>query len=435
MDELAPLSGARLQRLDVVDDRELVFELRVPGGTVRLLVCARPSEARVHLVSARPPRMIPHGPLQAFLRTRLVGQRLARLGLDHRTLVLVFEADTLGLDLRGGKRALSVQRGGELPPAATPWESLPRFSAALAEETPAEDASARRDNRLRDALHRSLGAERRKLERLGKNLERDLDRLSAYAAERGRGELLKTVMHQVKRGDGSVSARDFLTGEEVVITLDPRKSAKANLQRLFDRAKKADRGRPRVEARLEAVWERLEAIDAATTGAKTAQGEDLVALAERAGVSLEGFGSVVGGTAQGQNQRPIDRFARRFTAVDGTEIFVGRGASENDRLTFGFGRGSDLWLHARGSPGAHVLLRPKPGSSASQEALLDAAHLAVHNSPQRGEEKAEVLVAERRHVKKTKGAPPGLVGVAESRTVLVRMEPERIARLYGQGPP
>lgn len=432
--ELQPLAGARLQRLDVVDERELVLELRLPGRTLRLLASARTGAARVHLVDERPERVIPHGPLQAFLRQRLVGQKLARLQTEHARLRLVFENDALELDLRGGRKALQVLPGGEPAPPATPSESLPDF--ALSEEMRQEHekrAPLSEDARLRDLLRRALVPERKKLSRLEKNLLGDLDRLSSYQQAGHHGELLKTVLHAVKRGDREFEAKDWSTGELVRVALDPRRSPQANLQKLFDRAKKATRGRPRVEARLEEVWTKMEGLDRTLAAIPESSSEALRSLLAQMGLNLEGFHTPsLRSSQKPETPRPLDRVARRFAAKDGTEIRVGRGAAANDRLTFSFSKGDDLWLHARGTSGAHVVLRVSAGGAPSEEALIDAAHLAVHHSSLKNETKAEVMVAEVRHVKKTKGAAPGLVGVAASKTLLVRMESERIDRLYGR---
>jgi predicted ribosome quality control (RQC) complex YloA/Tae2 family protein len=435
VDELGALAGARLQRLDVVDERELVLELRVPGRTLRIVACARSGAESLHLVEARPARVIPPGPLQGFLRSRLVGQRLARVGSEQRTVRFTFERDELAVDLRGGRRALLVRPGGEAAPEPRPREALPAFERARAAGARfAARAPAAEDERLRSALSRALRSERKKLARLEKNLSGDLARLETFAAEAHRGELLKTVMGRVRRGDASFTAFDWTTGAEVEVPLDPRLSPQGNLQRFFDRAKKAERGRPRVEARLMQVWEKLEDIDARLEQIRIASGETLRALVAKAEVSLEGIRP---GAARGAVTRPapspLEKVARRFRAVDGSTIWVGRGPKANDRLTFGFAKGADLWLHARGSPGAHVLLVAGGGRAPSSEAVLDAAHLALHASPQRNEAKAEVMVTEARHVKKTKGSAPGLVGVAASRTLLVDVEPERLARLYGRG--
>jgi hypothetical protein len=131
---------------------------------------------------------------------------------------------------------------------------------------------------------------------------------------------------------------------------------------------------------------------------------------------------------------PLDQYSRRFTALGGLEIRVGKGARENDRLTLSGARGHDLWLHARGTPGAHVLLRLSKGQAPPTEALLDAAHLAAHYSSARGEGKVEVTYTEARNVRKAKGAPAGQVTVASERTMLLRVEPARLVRLLEQQP-
>ena len=147
----------------------------------------------------------------------------------------------------------------------------------------------------------------------------------------------------------------------------------------------------------------------------------------------EAAASGAGGLARATKD-PLDQYSRRFTALGGLEIRVGKGARENDRLTLSGARGHDLWLHARGTPGAHVLLRLAKGQSPPTEALLDAAHLAAHYSSARGEGKVEVTYTEARNVRKAKGAPAGQVTVASERTMLLRVEPARLVRLLEQQP-
>jgi predicted ribosome quality control (RQC) complex YloA/Tae2 family protein len=47
----------------------------------------------------------------------------------------------------------------------------------------------------------------------------------------------------------------------------------------------------------------------------------------------------------------------RYYSPQGFEIVVGRNARQNEEVTFAIGKGDDLWLHARGAPGAHVVIR------------------------------------------------------------------------------
>ena len=126
----------------------------------------------------------------------------------------------------------------------------------------------------------------------------------------------------------------------------------------------------------------------------------------------------------------VDQVARRFVSSDGLELLVGKGAKENDRLTLAVARGHDLWLHARGRRGAHVVLRLSKDQAPTQEALLDAAHLAAHYSEARGDDKVDVLYTAARHVKKIKGAPVGQVSVAKERTFHLRFDQSRLTRLF-----
>lgn len=435
IEELSRLAGARLQRLDVVDERELVLELRVPGQTLYLLVCARIEDGRIHLIPARPERKIAHGPLQAFLRTRLVGQKLSILERASTTgLRFTFEKDTLEVNLKGGKRALLVSAGGGTAPPATPWAELPSFVENHRAQTQAHlQSSESEDERRRRQLSKGMKAELKKLKRLERHLEQDEEKLKKYEQIGHHAELLKTVLTTTPRGVTSVPVYDWLSGQEVSVELDPKLSIKANMQRMFSRAKKAKRGRPQVEERWLKIQERIAGLEEQLSLLARLHGVELVRWTQGLSVSMEGWVQPKkSSSGKSVSKKPIEQAARRFEAVDGSEIWVGRGASANDRLTFSFARGDDLWLHARGTSGAHVVIKATGKNTASPEAVLDAAHLAIHHSSQKNEHKAEVMVAEVRDVKKTKGAAPGLVGVSKSRTILVRIESERLDRLYGR---
>jgi predicted ribosome quality control (RQC) complex YloA/Tae2 family protein len=65
----------------------------------------------------------------------------------------------------------------------------------------------------------------------------------------------------------------------------------------------------------------------------------------------------------------------------------------------------------------------------SQEVLLDAAHLALHHSGAKGEPRGEVSWVPVKFVKKVKGGAHGQVQYAREKTLVVRMEQERLERL------
>ncbi|NOT32359.1 MAG: hypothetical protein HOP15_18085, partial [Planctomycetes bacterium] len=88
-----------------------------------------------------------------------------------------------------------------------------------------------------------------------------------------------------------------------------------------------------------------------------------------------------------------------------------------------------LWLHTANAPGSHVVLRLEKGAEPDGEELLDAAHLAAHFSPLRGEPRVDVHVARQKEVHKPRKAPAGLVTLSGGKLIRLRLEPERLARL------
>lgn len=122
---------------------------------------------------------------------------------------------------------------------------------------------------------------------------------------------------------------------------------------------------------------------------------------------------------------------RRFVSPGGLEVLLGRNNRENDELSLRVAGPDDLWLHARGVPGSHAVLRvPSSFSSSSSETLpaedLEfAASLAAFFSKAREGGKVPVTFTRARNVKKPRGAPPGLVTLMSEKVVSVR--PDSVA--------
>ena len=107
--------------------------------------------------------------------------------------------------------------------------------------------------------------------------------------------------------------------------------------------------------------------------------------------------------SEGQGWRP-------FT-VDGFEILVGKAARDNDDLTFQIAQPQDLWLHASGFAGSHVIIRqPADGGEIPRQVIERAAQLAAwHSKARDARGKVAVHVCRAADVRKPRGAPPGQV--------------------------
>jgi predicted ribosome quality control (RQC) complex YloA/Tae2 family protein len=101
----------------------------------------------------------------------------------------------------------------------------------------------------------------------------------------------------------------------------------------------------------------------------------------------------------------------RTVDVDGFEVLVGRGARDNDHLTLKVAEPDDLWLHAAGYAGSHVVVRnPDSLPELPRHVVEQAAVLAAWHSKARGAGgKVEIHVCRAGDVKKPRGYPPGMV--------------------------
>jgi predicted ribosome quality control (RQC) complex YloA/Tae2 family protein len=111
---------------------------------------------------------------------------------------------------------------------------------------------------------------------------------------------------------------------------------------------------------------------------------------------------------------------------------VGKSAQDNDVLTREHARPQDLWLHARGEAGAHVVVPMQRNESCPEELLLDAAHLAAHFSDARRETTVEVSYTGKRYVRKPRGSAPGQVTLEREKVIALQLEPARIEHLLSR---
>ncbi|HEX6133419.1 MAG TPA: NFACT RNA binding domain-containing protein [Longimicrobiales bacterium] len=113
--------------------------------------------------------------------------------------------------------------------------------------------------------------------------------------------------------------------------------------------------------------------------------------------------------------------------IDGFEILVGRSARDNDELTFRVARPRDLWLHASGHAGSHVVIRAPEGGEDIPRDVIDraAAYAAWHSKARNARGKVEVHVCRAADVRKPHGAPAGTVELR--RYDVVRVYPREIA--------
>ncbi len=319
------------------------------------------------------------------------------------------------------------------------WETVFEAAATGPEDDDLDAAGARIVEALaqaesggrREALAKALT---RALSKVGRRIEAvrgDLAK-AEKAGEMGRlAQLFVVEAARAPRGAKRLVAQDWSSGEarEVELPLDPGKPARAQVDALFQRARRLKEG-ARIGLERLADAERARAQLALLATELAAEGPDVPALEARARAAPPRDFKLASGPAQAlpgrvKKQPPLPPY-REFTGSAGGRVRVGRGAEQNDALTLHVARPHDLWLHAKNRTGAHVVVPLDRGASCPGELLVDAAHLAAHFSEARGEDVVEVQYTPRRYVRKPKGSAPGLVVVDREKVLVLRVEPERL---------
>ena len=111
----------------------------------------------------------------------------------------------------------------------------------------------------------------------------------------------------------------------------------------------------------------------------------------------------------------------KFNDVDGFRVYSGENNIQNEYLTVHKAQKDDIWLHAKGYPGSHVVIdaqhHPVP-----MDILEKAAVIAAANSQGRTAGKVEVDYTLVKYVKKVPGTPPGFVTFSHQKTLVVTPE-------------
>ncbi len=286
-------------------------------------------------------------------------------------------------------------------------------------------------------------------QRTAKAIEGDLARAKGAEAIKEKGDLLSANFPSISKGATSVELADPVSGEIVEITLEPALSPSENVQRYFKRYKKLKRlvgyGPKRLKAievsvrQLEATEKALEKapdLGALESLAKETALEKLekktpdrpskkAPAPQKAAPKAKKRKEEKGPKEDKEPKKEMSRAApspacRVRLVKDGWGILVGKNSRGNDRLLREVARPNDLWLHAEGYPGSHVLIQRKGARGEIPLSVLEeAAGLAAHHSKAKKAGKVAVAYTQVKHVRRVKGGRAGQVTYTDEKTLLI----------------
>ena len=449
------LRGARLDRVIPSADNCFFLVFRKNGKNFFLLISLQRWLPCLHLVSAKPPATSNPHPLVLMLRSRLIGSRLAYIGLanEDRVVEMRFLKDTgehrLIFELTGSSTNLILTDGAQhiimlYYPVSVSMQAhrvlapgiqyvLPhKMAPSISLKTEHGDGTVGSANRAAELCYEHL-LERRHLEVLRSQLRSAAGKAMAKATRRRfmitedlqaslradeyrqKGDLILANLSKLKPG---MEYANLVNNEGTLIRvqLDPKRTPVQNAEQYFGKSKKAKKGFPILTQRLLETEEAISRIESLLTTID--QAEDIASLRFVESALID-FGIMKQGR---EAKRKTDRgsaAAVRTIHIQGWDILVGRSAAGNDYLSTKLAQPHDLWLHAEGLPGSHILVKNPKKADIPHDILIKAASLAAFYSKGKGAGKVPVTYTEAKYVRKPKGAKPGLVTLSQRETIMV----------------
>lgn len=282
--------------------------------------------------------------------------------------------------------------------------------------------SLAKDEREKEILKLFRIAKRalKKLSGREKRIELDLGEAERYEEFKRYGDLLMMNKSSIKKGQTSVQLTDIFDSSQstVEIPIDLKLGATANAQRYYKKHKKAKDALNTINKRGSETKSRIDHLKELMNRLNRVDGEKDIEDIRR---DLSHLGLLkLAGPSLGKEKQKKSAF-RTFLTKTGWEILVGRNNKENDLLTFKVARPDDIWFHAQGVPGSHVVLKKKEKKAEpSSGEIRQAAEIAAYFSKAREEKKAEVAYTFAKYVRKPKGAKPGLALVEREKAIVVK---------------
>jgi len=472
--EIQPvLTGGCVQKIHQPRTLALTLDIRAPGASFMVYVCAEPRWARLHFVSKKYPNPPTPPPFCQFLRSHLEGGRIeevtqqpgdrlvyVKIRKDEKAYILVIallgnRANVLLLNeshmfLRSLKES-RLQVGERFVPPATHssptsqsssiWregeiECLSDAEKSFATKYPVSAAmesyyDQKEQEDTQHTLYEQQLAHAKKSLKMAKGklrtLQEDLQKAERYREYGRYGELMKSVLHAIHKGQESATLTDYFDPALPTLTLplDPAKDPVRNMEDYFRKHHKYLGAQKHLLPRIETQQQTVAKLEEKLT--QIEQGSIHPTFSPKATKKPQPLPAL-----RPSKVRPAPTQGyRTYTSADGISILVGKTGKDNDHLTFKVGNPDDLWLHARGTPGSHVIVRLEKGQTVPHETLKDAATLTLWFSDLRKSGKGEVIYTLRKFVKKTKGQKPGAVHVTRDKSLWIELKDERLKRLKG----
>lgn len=260
------------------------------------------------------------------------------------------------------------------------------------------------DDKKQRILQR-LYAKRDKLEKEITSKKTKLKKIETQTPYKHMADILMANLYQLQKGQTLAKLHNFYNDAEVEIKLKKDLTPQENAEGYYRKAKNQVKEEEILKQNLlqaeDELFSILQQIEDAEKAADSKQ--------------LRGFEK-----DNKEQLAPAAPSLFKEFPFKGYTIWVGKNSQNNDLLTMKHAAKNDIWLHARGMAGSHVVIKTKAGQTLPTDVLEYAASLAAYFSKGRTDSLCPVIYTEKKYVRKIKGAPAGQVVVDKENTLLVK---------------
>lgn len=295
--------------------------------------------------------------------------------------------------------------------------SLSKFIDDFYHKKEVYDVFANAKSTLSKLILNSLKKSSKKLENINQKLKscNDMDKYKLY------GELLTANLYKFKGNlaDKEVTVENYYDNNStIVIPLDTSISYSKNAERFFKKYNKLKNTlsivtKQKKETELELEY--IESIIYSISNAKTLEDIEEIHNEFTENIQIKkynykSFQKINTDKTLGNNLNKI--------VINNFDVYIGKNNKQNDYLSLHFAAKSDIWFHAQGFHGAHVILKTN-GKNPDDDTLFKCAQLAKQNCKAALEKNVSVDYTYIKFVKKHPSGKTGMVSYVNYKTIIV----------------
>lgn len=272
-----------------------------------------------------------------------------------------------------------------------------------------KDRITQRSQNMRHTISANLKRAKNKLQKQKEEMLESANRetYKVYA------DLISSNIHKISKGLKEIKLENFYDNmNDISVPLDQKLSAVQNAQKYYKRYQKMKQREIVLEKQIENTEDEINYLELVTDAIDRT--DDVKNLDE---IYFELIKNNYIKKDKKIKNKPKKIAIHSVDYDDTSKVYYGKNNLQNEYITFKVADKNDVWMHVKGFPGSHVVI--KSGGYPSDELLVFAAKIAAKNSKAKDSNKVDVDFTTRKNVKKHPSGKTGLVNYVNFKTITV----------------